>query len=132
MEISRVTIGAGFEQYSSEKTDSGLDRVSQFLNTAATLRQGKGVRPKKAEGYVRKDYSKLTAQEIADATTDAIAKKQDEFDAGDDVSDENYSLELLSVVLFHNLKKKMYRKKLLIMLLMRLQKLIIYLSLKNS
>ena len=86
------TIGAGFEQYSSEKTDSGLDRVSQFLNTAATLRQGKGVRPKKAEGYVRKDYSKLTAQEIADATTDAIAKKQDEFDAGDDVSDEKLLL----------------------------------------
>ena len=86
------TIGAGFEQYSSEKTDSGLDRVSQFLNTAATLRQGKGVRPKKAEGYVRKDYSKLTAQEIADATTDAIAKKQEEFDAGDDVSDEKLLL----------------------------------------
>jgi len=86
------TIGAGFEQYSAEKTDTGLDRVSQFLNTAATLRQGKGVRPKKAEGYVRKDYSKLTAQEIADATTDAIAKKQDEFDAGDDVSDEKLLL----------------------------------------
>ena len=86
------TIAAGFEQYSSEKTDSGLDRVSQFLNTAATLRQGKGVRPKKAEGYVRKDYSKLTAQEIADATTDAIAKKQEEFDAGDDVSDEKLLL----------------------------------------
>jgi hypothetical protein len=86
------TIGAGFEQYSAEKTDTGLDRVSQFLNTAATLRQGKGVRPKKTEGYVRKDYSKLTAQEIADATTDAIAKKQDEFDAGDDVSDEKLLL----------------------------------------
>jgi len=86
------TIGAGFEQYSAEKTDTGLDRVSQFLNTAATLRQGKGVRPKRAEGYVRKDYSKLTAQEIADATTDAIAKKQDEFDAGDDVSDEKLLL----------------------------------------
>jgi len=50
------------------------------------------VRPKKAEGYVRKDYSKLTAQEIADATTDAIAKKQEEFDAGDDVSDEKLLL----------------------------------------
>lgn len=86
------TIGAGFEKYSSEKTESGLDRVSQFLNTAATLRQGKGVRPKKAEGYVRKDYSKLTAQEIANATTDAIAKKQEEFDAGDDVSDEKLLL----------------------------------------
>jgi len=86
------TIGAGFEKYSAEKTASGLDRVSQFLNTAATLRQGKGVRPKKAEGYVRKDYSKLTAQEIADATTDAIAKKQEEFDAGDDVSDEKLLL----------------------------------------
>ena len=86
------TIGDSFEQYSAEETDSGLDRVSQFLNTAATLRQGKGVRPKKAEGYVRKDYSKLTAQEIADATTDAIAKKQEEFDAGDDVSDEKLLL----------------------------------------
>lgn len=86
------TIGAGFEQYAAEKTDSGLDRVSQFLNTAATLRQGKGVRPKKTEGYVRKDYSKLTAQEIANATTDAIAKKQEEFDAGDDVSDEKLLL----------------------------------------
>lgn len=86
------TIAAGFEKYSAEKTASGLDRVSQFLNTAATLRQGKGVRPKKAEGYVRKDYSKLTAQEIADATTDAIAKKQEEFDAGDDVSDEKLLL----------------------------------------
>ena len=86
------TIGDSFEQYSAEKTDSGLDRVSQFLNTAATLRQGKGVRPKKAEGYVTKDYSKLTAQEIANATTDAIAKKQEEFDAGDDVSDEKLLL----------------------------------------
>ena len=86
------TIGDSFEQYSAETTDSGLDRVSDFLNTAATLRQGKGVRPKAAEGYVRKDYSKLTAQEIADATTDAIAKKQEEFDAGDDVSDEKLLL----------------------------------------
>ncbi len=65
-------MGAEFEEYSTEKTESGLDRVSQFLNTAATLRQGKGVRPKSTEGYVKKDYSKLTAQEIADATTDAI------------------------------------------------------------
>ncbi len=86
------SMGAEFEQYSAEKTDSGLDRVSQFLNTAATLRQGKGVRPKSTEGYVKKDYSKLTAQEIADATTDAIAKKQEDFDAGDDVSDEKLLL----------------------------------------
>ena len=86
------SMGAEFEQYSAEKTDSGLDRVSQFLNTAATLRQGKGVRPKGTEGYVKKDYSKLTAQEIADATTDAIAKKQEDFDAGDDVSDEKLLL----------------------------------------
>lgn len=86
------SMGAEFEQYSTEKTESGLDRVSQFLNTAATLRQGKGVRPKSTEGYVKKDYSKLTAQEIADATTDAIAKKQEDFDAGDDVSDEKLLL----------------------------------------
>ena len=86
------SLSSEFEQYSAETTDSGLDRVSDFLNTAATLRQGKGVRPKAAEGYVRKDYSKLTAQEIADATTDAIAKKQEEFDAGDDVSDEKLLL----------------------------------------
>lgn len=86
------SIGAEFEEYSTEKTESGLDRVSQFLNTAATLRQGKGVRPKSTEGYVKKDYSKLTAQEIADATTDAIAKKQEDFDAGDDVSDEKLLL----------------------------------------
>ena len=58
----------------------------------ATLRTGKGVRPSKVaantQGYVKKDYSKLTAQEIADATTDAIKKKEADFDTGDDVSDE--------------------------------------------
>ena len=81
-----------FEAYSQEQTDAGLDKVSQFLNVAATLRTGKGVRPSKVaantQGYVKKDYSKLTAQEIADATTDAIKKKEADFDAGDDVSDE--------------------------------------------
>jgi len=81
-----------FEAYSQEQTDAGLDKVSQFLNVAATLRTGKGVRPSKVaantQGYVKKDYSKLTAQEIADATTDAIKKKEADFDTGDDVSDE--------------------------------------------
>lgn len=84
--------GDEFDAYSKEETSSGLDRVSNFLNTAATMRTGKGVRPSKAAaeqtGYVKKDYSKLTAQEIADATTDAIKKKEAELEAGDDVSDE--------------------------------------------
>jgi hypothetical protein len=44
-------------------------------------------------GGIKKDYSKLTAQEIADATTDAIKKKEAAFDAGDDVSDEKLLLK---------------------------------------
>jgi hypothetical protein len=88
---------AEFDAYSREEVPGGLDRVSQFLNTAATLRQGKGVRQTAAAaaqtGGIKKDYSKLTAQEIADATTDAIKKKEADFDAGDDVSDEKLLLK---------------------------------------
>jgi hypothetical protein len=77
-----------------------MDKVSQFLNVAATMRTGKGVRPSKAaadtQGYVKKDYSKLTAQEIADATTDAIKKKEADFEAGDDVSDEKLLIKTVS------------------------------------
>lgn len=89
-------LGDAFDIYSKEEVPGGLDRVSQFLNTAATLRQGKGVRQSAADaartGGIRKDYSKLTAQDIAKATTDAIEKKQAEFDSGDDVSDEKLLL----------------------------------------
>lgn len=89
-----------FEAYSQEQTDAGLDKVSQFLNVAATLRTGKGVRPSKVaantQGYVKKDYSKLTAQEIADATTDAIKMKEAEFEAGDDVSDEKLLIKTVA------------------------------------
>jgi hypothetical protein len=89
-----------FEAYSQEETDAGMDKVSQFLNVAATMRTGKGVRPSKAaadtQGYVKKDYSKLTAQEIADATTDAIKKKEADFEAGDDVSDEKLLIKTVS------------------------------------
>lgn len=89
--------GPEFDEYSREEVPGGLDRVSQFLNTAATMRQGKGVRQTAAAaaqtGGIKKDYSKLTAQEIADATTDAIKKKEAAFDAGDDVSDEKLLLK---------------------------------------
>jgi hypothetical protein len=89
--------GPEFDAYSREEVPGGLDRVSQFLNTAATMRQGKGVRQTAAAaaqtGGIKKDYSKLTAQEIADATTDAIKKKEADFDAGDDVSDEKLLLK---------------------------------------
>ena len=89
-----------FEAYSQEETDAGMDKVSQFLNVAATMRTGKGVRPSKAaadtQGYVKKDYSKLTAQEIANATTDAIKKKEADFEAGDDVSDEKLLIKTVS------------------------------------
>lgn len=89
--------GDEFDSYSREEVSDGMDRVSQFLNVAATMRTGKGVRPSKAaadtSGYVKKDYSKLTAQEIANATTDAIKKKEAEFEAGDDVSDEKLLLK---------------------------------------
>ena len=89
--------GPEFDVYSREEVPGGLDRVSQFLNTAATMRQGKGVRQTAAAaaqtGGIKKDYSKLTAQEIADATTDAIKKKEAAFDAGDDVSDEKLLLK---------------------------------------
>jgi hypothetical protein len=89
--------GPEFDAYSREEVPGGLDRVSQFLNTAATMRQGKGVRQTAAAaaqtGGIKKDYSKLTAQEIADATTDAIKKKEAAFDAGDDVSDEKLLLK---------------------------------------
>jgi hypothetical protein len=92
--------GEEFETYSQEETDAGMDRVSQFLNVAATMRTGKGVRPSKAaadtQGYVKKDYSKLTAQEIASATTDAIKKKEAEFEAGDDVSDEKLLIKTVA------------------------------------
>jgi len=91
-----------FEAYSQEQTDAGLDKVSQFLNVAATMRTGKGVRPSRTaadtQGYVKKDYSKLTAQEIADATTDAIKKKEADFEAGDDVSDEKLLVKQYQVV----------------------------------
>lgn len=89
-----------FEAYSKEESSSGMDRVSDFLNVAATMRTGKGVRPSKAaaetQGYVKKDYSKLTAQEIANATTDAIKKKEAEFEAGDDVSDEKLLIKTVA------------------------------------
>lgn len=92
--------GEEFDNYSKEQTSSGIDRVSEFLNVAATMRTGKGVRPSKAaadtQGYVKKDYSKLTAQEIANATTDAIKKKEAQFEAGDDVSDEKLLIKTVS------------------------------------
>ena len=50
---------AEFDAYSREEVPGGLDRVSQFLNTAATLRQGKGVRQTAAAaaqtGGIKKD-----------------------------------------------------------------------------
>lgn len=89
-----------FDNYAKEPTASGIDRVSEFLNVAATMRTGKGVRPSRAaaetQGYVKKDYSKLTAQEIADATTDAIKRKEAQFEAGDDVSDEKLLIKTVS------------------------------------
>jgi hypothetical protein len=102
--------GEEFDAYSKEEASSGMDRVSQFLNVAATMRTGKGVRPSKAaaerEGGVRKDYSKLTAQEIANATTDAIKKKQDEFEAGDDVSDERLLIKLAASSVLSKLEQE--------------------------
>lgn len=102
--------GEEFDAYSREEASSGMDRVSQFLNVAATMRTGKGVRPSKAaaerEGGVRKDYSKLTAQEIANATTDAIKKKQDEFEAGDDVSDERLLIKLAASSVLSKLEQE--------------------------
>lgn len=102
--------GEEFDAYSREEASSGMDRVSQFLNVAATMRTGKGVRPSKTaaerEGGVRKDYSKLTAQEIANATTDAIKKKQDEFEAGDDVSDERLLIKLAASSVLSKLEQE--------------------------
>lgn len=93
------TIGEELEAYAKEPVPGGMDRVSQFLNIAATLRQGKGVRPKKAEGYVVKDYSKLTAQEIADTTTDAIERIKKQRDTDDDIPDEKLLLlHLLGII----------------------------------
>jgi hypothetical protein len=99
-------VGTEFEAYSKETVPGGMDRVSQFLNIAATLRQGKGVRPKKAEGYVVKDYSKLTAQEIADATTDAIERTKRQRDTDDDVSDEKLLLRTAAGVVISQLREE--------------------------
>ncbi len=98
------SISTKFEAYSKETVPGGLDRVSQFLNIAATLRQGKGVRPKKAEGYIVKDYSQLTAQEISNATTEAIARKKKETGVDDDVSDEKLLLRTAAGVVIAKLR----------------------------
>lgn len=81
-------ISEEFETYANEEADSGVDRVSQFLNVTATLRQGKMKKPKKNEASVKRDYRDLKLQDIAATTTDAIASKKDELSSGDDVSDE--------------------------------------------
>lgn len=74
-----------FESYAKEEVGAGMDRVSEFLNTAASFRHERGVRPKAGEGGVKRDFSNLKVADITAATYDAIEKVK-EIDP-DDVGD---------------------------------------------
>ena len=83
-----------FEKYASETVPgTDEDRLSQFLRVAMILRTGKGVRPKKDEGYKKKEYSGLTAQEIKQTTMDAVAKAPVDKGEDPDVQDEKLLLK---------------------------------------
>ena len=87
--------GEEFEKYSTEKVQgTDEDRVSQFLRVAMILRSGKGVRPKGTdEGFVKKEYSGLTAQKIKDTTMDAIEKTPVDKGKDPDIKDEKLLLK---------------------------------------
>jgi 5'-deoxynucleotidase YfbR-like HD superfamily hydrolase len=81
-------ISTEFEKYAKEDVQgTDGDRVAQFLNTAASLRHDKGVRPKAGEGFVKKDLSKLKAKDIAATTYDAPVKQKKETGKEDDYKD---------------------------------------------
>jgi hypothetical protein len=84
-----------FADYAVEKVPgTDEDRVSQFLRVAMILRTGKGVRPKGSDqGFVKKEYSGLTAQEIKNATMDAIEKAPVDKGEDADVQDEKLLLK---------------------------------------
>ena len=84
-----------FEKYASEKVQgTDEDRLSQFLRVAMILRTGKGVRPKGSDaGFVKKDYSNLTAQEIKSTTMDAVKKAPVDKGSDPDVKDEKLLLK---------------------------------------
>jgi len=86
--------GEEFDTYATEKVPgSDEDRVSQFLRVAMILRTGKGVRPKKDEGFKKKEYSGLTAQEIKQTTMDAVKKAPVDRGEDADVKDEKLLLK---------------------------------------
>ena len=86
--------GEEFDAYATENVPgTDEDRVSQFLRVAMILRTGKGVRPKKDEGYKKKEYSGLTAQEIKQATMDAVKKAPVDKGEDPDVQDEKLLLK---------------------------------------
>ena len=83
-----------FETYASEDVPgTDEDRLSQFLRVAMILRTGKGVRPKKDEGFKKKEYSGLTAQEIKQTTMDAVEKAPVDKGEDADVQDEKLLLK---------------------------------------
>ena len=85
--------GEEFDAYATENVPgTDEDRVSQFLRVAMILRTGKGVRPKKDEGYKKKEYSGLTAQEIKKTTMDAV--KAAPVDKGEDADIQDEKLLL--------------------------------------
>ena len=86
--------GEEFDSYATENVEgTDEDRVSQFLRVAMILRTGKGVRPKKDEGFVKKEYSGLTSQEIKQATMDAVKKVPVDKGEDADVQDEKLLLK---------------------------------------
>ena len=86
--------GEEFDTYATENVPgTDEDRVSQFLRVAMILRTGKGVRPKKDEGSKKKEYSGLTAQEIRQATLDAVKKAPVDKGEDPDVQDEKLLLK---------------------------------------
>ena len=84
-------MSAEFNTWAEEAGETGVDRVSEFLNTASIIRQGKSVRPKGGEGYVKKDFTGITRDDIIAATTDAVEEVK--VDGDDTIGDENLLLK---------------------------------------
>lgn len=90
------TFADEFEAYATGTEEgSDEDRVSEFLRIAMVLRTGRGVRPKKDEGYKTKEYGDLTPEDIKSATMDAIKKvpASTETSEDGDVKDEKLLLK---------------------------------------
>ena len=89
------TFADEFEAYATELVEgTNEDRVSEFLRIAMILRTGKNVRPKKHEGYKTKEYNNISAEEIKNATMDAIEKAPVETGEDPDVKDEKLLLKV--------------------------------------